>query len=134
MSISKLNNISVLAIDDDFDLRELEKKILEKLGVKNVLTANGARTALDLLKHGDEEIDVILLDLNMPFKNGFTFLQSLRQSADQRISELPVIIVSAEESSEVEGKLDELNVSGFVRKPIKPELLEWEILEAIEAD
>ena len=134
MSVSKLNDISVLAIDDDFDMLELEKKILEKLGVKKVLTEKGARTALDLLKRGDEKIDVILLDLNMPFKNGFTFLRSLRQSTDQRISELPVIVVSAEESSEVEDQLDELNVSGFIRKPINPELLELEILVATEAD
>jgi len=134
MSTSKLNNISVLAIDDDFDMRELEKKILEKLGVKKVLTEKGARTALDLLKRDDEEIDVILLDLNMPFKNGITFLRLLRQSTDQRISDLPVIIVSAEESSDVEDQLDELNVCGFIRKPINPELLESEILVAIEAD
>ena len=131
MSASKLKDISVLAIDDDLDLRKVEKKILEKLGVKNVLTANSARTALELLNRGDEEIDVILLDLNMPFRNGITFLRSLRQNADQRIAELPVIIVSAEESSEVEDKLTELNVSGFVKKPIKPELLKSEILEAI---
>ena len=131
MNESKLNDISVLAIDDDLDLRELEKKILEKLGVKDVLTANSARAALDLLNRGDKKIDVILLDLNMPFRNGITFLRSLRKSADQRIAELPVIIVSAEESSEVEDKLTEFNVSGFVEKPIKPELLNSEILEAV---
>ncbi len=86
---------------------------------------------MDLLNRGDKKIDVVLLDLNMPFRNGITFLRSLRKSADQRIAELPVIIVSAEESSEVEDKLTELNVSGFVEKPIKPELLKSEILEAV---
>ena len=131
MSVSELKDISVLAIDDDLDLLELEKKTLEKLGVKNVLIASSARTALDLLNRGDEEIDVILLDLNMPFRNGITFLRSLRQSNEQRIAKLPVIIVSAEESSDVEEQLTELNISGFVEKPFNPELLKSEILEAV---
>ncbi len=70
----------------------------------------------------------------MPFRSGITFLKTLRKSDNKQIANLPVIIVSAEESTSVEDQLTELDVNGFVEKPIKLELLQSEIIDALVND
>ncbi len=132
MGKSRLRRVTVLAVDDDPDALNLQKKVLERLGVRHVINATSAADALGHLNDDEGFINVILLDLNMPEKDGISFLKKLRKNADERIASLPVIIVSAEEMDDFEEDLTELNVAGFVHKPVVAELLESEILHSLD--
>lgn len=132
MGKSRLKRVTVLAVDDDPDALNLQKKILERLGVRHVINAAGAADAFGHLNHDEGFINVILLDLNMPERDGVSFLKKLRKNGDERIASLPVIVVSAEEMDDFEEDLNGFDISGFVHKPVVPELLESEILHALD--
>jgi PAS domain S-box-containing protein len=82
----------VLIVEDEPDVRELLRRILEADGYRVVEAENG-RVGMDRV--AEETPCLILLDLMMPEVDGFAFLDELRMSAAGR--EVPVIVVTAKE-------------------------------------
>ena len=74
----------ILLVDDDRELTSLLKELLEMEGF-NVIVAHDGEQALDLL---DDSIDLLLLDVMMPKKNGIDTLKALRQT-----HQTPVIMI-----------------------------------------
>src|SRR4051794_26917249 len=86
--------------------------------------ASDGRQALDRLdEHAD--IDLVLLDVNMPNMNGLEFLAQVR--ADAARADLPVIIISTEGREESTARGMEAGASAYVKKPFHSE----EILDVI---
>ena len=109
--------LSVLIIDDDPMFRDLLKLTLEKVSGSKVTAAGSARTALEFLKHGAEDIQLILLDLDMPDMNGVAFLQSIRNSGDRKLAGIPVVIVTGHDSEKVKKGMETFGIHGFLGKP-----------------
>ena len=80
----------VLVVEDDPDMRDLERAVLELGGYSVTLAGNGAE-ALRHLEH--DQPDVIILDLMMPVMDGLTFLAERRRR--QLRESVPVLCVSA---------------------------------------
>lgn len=80
----------ILLVDDDRELTSLLKELLEMEGF-NVLVAHDGEQALELL---DDSIDLLLLDVMMPKKNGIDTLKALRQT-----HQTPVIMLTARAAS-----------------------------------
>ena len=70
--------------------------------------------AIDVLC-GTEEIDLLLLDMNMPNKNGFDVLQAMDKL--NLIEDIPVIVISAEDSSEFIERAYDLGVTDYISRP-----------------
>lgn len=81
----------VLIVEDDSDLRNLFKKVLEKNGYEVSTASNGAE-ALSLLSTSYE--DVIISDIMMPVMDGYEFIRSLRDGG----VETPVLMITAKDS------------------------------------
>lgn len=79
----------VCLIDDDPDLREIYSLTLNREGYDVSLGKDGAE-GLAVIR--EKHPDIILLDLQMPIKNGFEVLKEL--SADRKLAKIPVIILS----------------------------------------
>lgn len=79
----------VCLIDDDPDLREIYSLTLNREGYDVSLGKDGAE-GLTVIR--EKHPDIILLDLQMPIKNGFEVLKEL--SADKKLAKIPVIILS----------------------------------------
>lgn len=79
----------VLLIDDEAYLREIYSLELSREGFDVLLATNGAE-GIEAIRR--EQPDVILLDLQMPVKNGFDVLETLSQ--DAKLKRIPVIILS----------------------------------------
>jgi len=109
--------LSVLIIDDDPMFRDLLKMTLEKAGNSKVTAAGSARTALEFLNHGAEDIQLILLDLDMPDMNGVAFLQTIRSSHDHKLADMPVVIVTGHDSEKVKKGMEPFGIHGFLGKP-----------------
>lgn len=114
--------LSLLIIDDDQMFRDLLKMTLEKTSGDRVTAAGNARTALEFLRHGTEEVHVVLLDLDMPDMNGVAFLQSIRSSPERKLAHLPVVIVTGHDSEKVKKGMEPFGILGFLGKP--PDLKE----------
>ena len=78
----------ILICDDELDLREMVGRYLEKRGYEVSLAENGA--ALEAALQARDDIDVIILDINMPGEDGLSILRRLRETRD-----IPVIMASA---------------------------------------
>lgn len=103
---------TVLVVDDDEDLLDVLRDILEEEGYR-VLTAPSGEAALELLRSG-EELCLILLDLKMPGMDGHEFRR--RQLAEPRFAAVPVVgftgLTNGEEVAH------QLGLASFLRKPV----------------
>lgn len=82
-----------MIVDDEADLRETLKDLLEIYGYA-VITASNGREALELLKRQDVPC-LVLLDLMMPVMNGWEFLEALQAERPADADELPIVVISA---------------------------------------
>lgn len=109
-------NISILVAEDNEVSRELMCAILKTQGYC-VVPATDGEDAIQKIKQQD--IDLALVDLNMEPKGGFEFVKYLVING---IS-LPVVIVTADDSSDILMRANDLGVSRVLQKPVEPERL-----------
>lgn len=107
--------MNILIVDDDVELVGLLQFALRGAGY-DVLTAFDGEQALQRIR--DHALDLVILDVNLPLRNGFEVLEQLR-----RHSQVPVMMltVRAGEEDEVHG-LD-LGADDYLRKPFSPRAL-----------
>jgi two-component system chemotaxis sensor kinase CheA len=86
----------VLVVEDSFTVRELQRSILEAAGYR-VATARNGREALRCLEV-DVDIGLVLTDIEMPELDGIELVRAIR--ADERHTELPVVIVTTRAEEE----------------------------------
>lgn len=120
--------IRVLSVDDSSVVRKLVTMILTAEGFK-VTTASdgvdGINKAKELLP------DVILLDFVMPKMNGFQVCRILQK--DERLRQIPVILVTSKGDKVGDKFVDQLGVTGYITKPFQPEELVSKIHQTLEA-
>jgi CheY-like chemotaxis protein len=102
-------NHTVLLVEDDDDLRESMKDVLELDGYA-VVAAHDGQEALDAMDR-IEHVCLVLLDLLMPRMNGWDFFARLRARAD--FVDVPVIVHSSAPSRAPQG------VTRVLRKPVQ---------------
>jgi len=115
------NKATILAVDDEENVRRLLQRILEGAGY-NVITAGNGQEALDKISLGG--LNLVLLDIRMPEMDGFQTLDLIRKQCD-----IPVIMVTGV-GGVTPGK-DALNLGSddYVIKPFQSN----ELLARIEA-
>lgn len=126
----------VLIVDDDPDIREAMKLVLEAASYQ-VIAASSAEEGTQ--KAEAERPDVILLDVMMPDgTEGFHFVWSLRQHSDRQLAETPILMITAihektklriypEQTDGTYTAGEFLPVQGFIDKPVTPENLIGEV-------
>src|SRR5258708_5881665 len=86
----------VLVVDDDPDIRLLTEALLTAHGYHVILAAHG-RDAIQCLRQRCP--DLIVLDLNMPVMDGWTFRSEQRDLADQKRAAIPVLVMTGEDNA-----------------------------------
>lgn len=110
-------SVRVLIADDSETILLLLRTRLEMEGYEVVTAADGVEV-IDLIRGGPEP-DILLLDAMMPRKSGIDALRELRADG----VETPVLIVSAHQDEMDAGAPTEVEVSGYITKPIDFDLL-----------
>ena len=110
----------ILIVDDDPDLIESAKIVLETK--YEVITASNGDEGVK--KARDENPDLIILDVIMPVKDGFSAAEQIKK--DEKLSEIPVIMLTsyAERKGETNiptSKGMMLEAEDYIEKPFKPE-------------
>ena len=113
---------AILIVEDDHDIREAIKELLEDAGYRVVLAAHG-EDALGQMRSGLNP-RLILFDLMMPVMDGITFRE--QQRADPRFSAIPVVLTSADRLGAERVKA--MGVAGWLVKPF----LAADLLAAVE--
>ncbi|AEL26742.1 response regulator [Cyclobacterium marinum] len=108
----------VLVVDDNQTNRYLIKEILE---VKNIqcLEASNGLEGLHVLEK-EWPVDLVLMDLRMPFLNGLETIEKIRSLPNQDIAKVSIVLLSSSNDNDLEKeKLVKLNVHHRLIKPIK---------------
>ncbi|WP_334082780.1 hybrid sensor histidine kinase/response regulator [Helicobacter typhlonius] len=110
----------VLAIDDSNTDRAIMKKCLKTLGV-TVLEASNGLDGLDIVKNGDKHLDAVLVDIEMPKMDGYTFASEVRKY--NKFKNLPLIAVTSRNSKTDRMRGVESGMTEYITKPYTPEYL-----------
>jgi two-component system chemotaxis sensor kinase CheA len=102
---------SILIAEDSITARTLLKNILESAGYRVKTTVEGVDAFATLRT---EEFDLVVSDVDMPRVNGFDLTAKIR--ADKRISELPVVLVTALESRQDRERGIDVGASAYIVK------------------
>ncbi|MDR3416161.1 MAG: response regulator [Nevskia sp.] len=104
-------------MDDMKSMRAFIRAVLEESGLSEIDEAEDGEGALSLL--GKTRYGLIISDWNMPRMDGITLLRTVR--SNETLKTLPVIMLTTEATREQILETKSLGVSGYVRKPFKPE-------------
>lgn len=117
---------SILIVDDN-------RQVLEQL--KELLSSDGYRIAFipraDFLMERleKENFDLLLLDINLPGKNGLVWLKEIK--SDPKYKDLPIIMITAEDERDTLAKCFELGANDYIHKPINEVALKSRVRSAI---
>lgn len=103
----------ILVIEDDLDIRESIRDVLE-LESYTVTASKNGQDALDYLNSGAPKPKIILLDIMMPIMDGYEFRK--RQLMDDSFANIPTIILSADRNFHIH--VSSMKIKDFLKKPI----------------
>jgi len=107
----------VLIVDDSKTVQRINKQIVESLGHKTIVASDGQEGLASLTA----EVDVVLLDVNMPILDGFGFLE--RSVRDRKKFGTKVFMCTTEGGREEVVRALRLGANNYIVKPIKREVL-----------
>ena len=117
----------VLIVDDDEVNRDILTRQLQRLGFTVIAVETGNEALISLHQ---AKFDVALVDLMMPVMDGLELLESMK--ADQFISDIPVIMMSALDDLDGVSRCMERGAEDYLFKPFEPVLLSARISAALE--
>jgi CheY-like chemotaxis protein len=103
----------ILIVDDNFIIRDLIKSFFEEYDFELIEAVNG-QEAVDMARACKP--DLILLDIQMPFLNGYEAAAILKN--DEAVKDIPILIITGQERGEVAEQINGM-YDGYVRKPFK---------------
>lgn len=110
----KIQNKPKILIVDDLEFnRAILKEILEE--TYEIIEADGGNEALHKIDEYGMKISLVLLDIIMPEKDGFEVLKYMEE--ERLISDIPVIIISSEDSANYIRRAYEMGVSDYINRP-----------------
>jgi two-component system chemotaxis response regulator CheY len=121
-------NMKILIVDDFSTMRRIIKNLLRDLGFTNTVEADDGITAIPILNSGS--IDFLVTDWNMPGMTGIDLLRHVR--ADEKLRNLPVLMVTAEAKREQIIEAAQAGVNGYVVKPFTALALKEKIEKIFE--
>lgn len=107
---------TVLVVEDNVLNRELTNALLKSAGYSVLLAKDGADA---LMQVGREKVDLILLDVDLPYIDGHSLLEAMHENG----VEAPTIFVSGIPGDDVEVRAFEVGAADFIRKPVKNQVL-----------
>lgn len=135
MTIQTSNPIEILLVEDSMGDVRLIQEALREAKVRNTMTVvgDGVKALAYLHKNGPyagaTSPGLILLDLNLPLKNGFEVLQEIKQ--DETLKHIPVVVLTTSQAEQDIVKSYDLYANAFITKPVDLDQF-FSVVKAIE--
>ncbi len=107
-----------ISVDDSKTMRDMVSYTLTHAGF-DVIQAENGEEALKLL--GQEKVDVVITDLNMPIMDGITLIRNLRGMSDYKFT--PILMLTTESDGSMKEQGKSAGATGWIVKPFNPEKL-----------
>ena len=122
------SKFAILLVEDNSTNQMIAVNLLESAGYR-IITADDGQQAVEIFKNKIEKIDLILMDLHMPVKNGY---QAAAEIND--ISEVPIIAMSADVIEGVKERCRKAGIFEYISKPFVPEDLINKVDQILDLD
>lgn len=110
---SKAYKYRILVVDDSEMNREILSEILSE--EYDIIEADSGDTCIDMLRKYETGISLVLLDIVMPGMDGFGVLNYMNRH--HYLEDIPVIMISSEDSAEIVRRAYEMGVSDYINRP-----------------
>jgi len=120
--------MKLLTVDDSSTIRKVVKAAADVLGLGTIEAEDGIE-ALEKLEAHHQELDLILLDWNMPGMNGFDVLVTVK--GDERFKQIPVMMVTTEGQKSSIVAAVRAGADNYLVKPFTVDELEAKISECL---
>lgn len=124
---NKMHPINILVIEDDETQRSSLKRILESDGYNAKLAADAAE--LTQILDEDHEIHFIIMDVGLPWINGFELAQMIKDHRD--LKSIPLIFLSAQAESKDFDEARNVGADDYIKKPFDIDKLKARIRELL---
>ncbi|MFC6998145.1 response regulator [Rufibacter roseus] len=120
---------TILIAEDSSVILNLTKKILELQNYKVLSAKNGGEV---IKKVQDQKIDAILMDLNIPVKNGMECTKEIRSSDNPEIANIPIIAVTGNANNYTLEQFKEAGINAYLPKPLDFDMLVATVKEYVQ--
>ncbi len=117
---------TVMLVDDSEVIKKIVRSAVAPLGIELIEASDGAE-ALGIIKKSYENINLILMDWNMPKMNGFELLSTLK--ANKQYQSIPVIMVTTESGKGNIVKAMQAGAKNYILKPFETAELVKKIMQ-----
>jgi two-component system, cell cycle response regulator DivK len=111
---------TILIAEDSSVILNLTKKILELQNYKILTAKNGGEVIKQVEK---QKIDAILMDLNIPVKNGMECTREIRAHENQQIANIPIIAVTGNANNYTMEQFKDAGINAYLPKPLDFDML-----------
>ncbi|MDB5261253.1 MAG: histidine kinase [Adhaeribacter sp.] len=118
--MADINTKTILIAEDSSVILNLTKKILELQNYK-ILTAKNGREVINQVEK--QKIDAILMDLNIPVKNGMECTREIRNHANKEVAGIPIIAVTGNANNYTMEEFKEAGINAYLPKPLDFDML-----------
>ena len=122
--------LRVLIVDDNRFMRSLIATILHAFQIKNVVEAEDAMSAFQILR--SFSADLIVTDLHMPMIDGIEFVRLLRTAQDSKNPHVPIVMLTGFSDVQNVVTARDAGVNAFLAKPVSARSLYSKIVFSIE--
>ncbi len=122
---NKIQPTTILVIEDEETQRNSLKRILESDGYQVKLAADSAE--LTSVLDEDHEVHFIIMDVGLPWINGFELAQMIKEHRD--LKKIPLVFLSGQATDEDLQKAREVGASDYIKKPFDIDKLKTRIKE-----
>lgn len=123
-------NSTILIVEDNVSNFILMARMLNHSGFKCEWKTSG----YEVVEYADTlpQVDLILMDIRLPYEDGFTALTKLRQH--YKFKELPVVAVTAYASEDQMKRAREAGFNGFIGKPLDPDRFPEQVKSILQGE
>jgi two-component system chemotaxis response regulator CheY len=125
----RLRSLKVLIVEDNAFMRKIVRELLSNIGIRNMTEAADGVAGLEAIRHVMP--DLVLLDWDMPFINGFEFTRIVRAPGVFPYSDLPIIMLSGYGERAHVLEAARLGVNEFLKKPVSSQALLHRIISVM---
>ena len=118
IATESLNGIKVLLVEDNELNREIAKDILESEGIVVCEAEDGAVAVSKVLENKTKPFDVILMDIQMPYMDGYKATSEIRHLPNKKLREIPIIAMTANAFEEDKQRAIACGMDDHLTKPI----------------
>jgi len=125
-----IEEIRVLLVDDSQMARNHIIRVLNDMGITQIIQAKDGKEGIDIFSQSEEAFDLIVTDYNMPEMDGKELIEYIRIEMNNAF--IPILMVTSEENKTRLSNVQQAGVSGIFDKPFEPQTVKEMLFRVLD--